>query len=84
MLAKAASAEPMAKVSVMVLSTLMPIRIEALLSSETARMALPSLVRSMNSVRPIMIAAVTASVISVMPSTVTPPTVKPGSVGMEG
>ena len=79
MLAKAASAEPMANVRVMVLSTLMPIRVAAFLSSDTARMALPSFVLSMNSVSAIISAAVTASVSTVMPSTCTPPTAKPGS-----
>ena len=69
----------MANVRVMVLSTLMPIRVAAFLSSDTARMALPSFVLSINSVSAIISAAVTASVSTVMPSTCTPPTVKPGS-----
>ena len=57
----------------------MPISVAASLSSDTARMALPSLVLSMNSVSAAISAAVTASVSTVMPSTCTPPTVKPGS-----
>ena len=48
--ATAASAEPMAKVSEMVALTLMPISCAAPLSSEQARMALPSLVRPVKKV----------------------------------
>ena len=66
----------MANVSVMVRSTLMPISVAASLSSDTARMALPSFVRSMNSVSATISTAVTPSVSTVMPSTCTPPTVK--------
>ena len=69
----------MANVRVMVLSTLIPMRVAASLSSDTARMALPSLVRSINSVSAAISVAVTARVSTVMPSTCTPPTEKPGS-----
>lgn len=66
----------MANVSVMVLSTLMPISVAASLSSDTARMALPSFVLSMNSVSATISTAVTASVSTVIPSTCTSPTEK--------
>ena len=74
----------MANVRVIVLSTLMPISVAASLSSDTARMALPSFVLSINSVSAAISAAVTASVSSVMPSTCTPPTVSMGSFSSVG
>ena len=76
MLAKAASAEPMAKVRVMVRLTLMPMRDAAFLSSDTARIALPSLVLLMKKLSTTMISAVISRVRTEMPSTVTPPIVK--------
>ena len=57
-----ASAEPTAKVKEMVLLTLMPISRAASISSETARMALPSLVFWTRKVRTSMDSTVTASV----------------------
>ena len=74
----------MAKVMVMVLLTLMPISSAASRSSETARIALPMRVRLMNSVSPTMMAAVTPSVSRVMPSTVTPPSVREGRSNSAG
>ena len=74
----------MAKVSVMVLFTLMPMSEAALLSSDTARMALPSLVLLIKKLRTSMITAVISSVSTVMPSTVTPATVKPGNSASRG
>ena len=53
--AMAARAEPMAKVREMVRFTLMPMSWAAPLSSEHARMALPSLLLPVNSVSPAMI-----------------------------
>ena len=50
----AARAEPMAKVMEMVALTSMPMSWAAALSSDTARMALPILVRLVNRVRPTM------------------------------
>jgi len=74
----------MANVSVMVLSTWIPISVAAPLSSDTARMALPSFVLSINSVRAAISAAVTASVSSVIPSICTLPTVSMGSFSSVG
>ena len=51
----AASAEPMANVRAMVPFTLIPIRVAAPLSSETASMACPALDLLMKAVSPIMI-----------------------------
>ncbi|VUX36676.1 Uncharacterised protein [Bifidobacterium catenulatum] len=66
--ATAARPEPMAKVSVMVEFTLMPIRIDASLSSETARMALPCLVWETNSCSATMMMTPSAMVMMVAPS----------------
>ena len=57
-----ASAEPTANVNEMVLLTLMPMRRAASISSETARMALPSLVFWTRNVRTSMDSTVTTSV----------------------
>ena len=57
-----ARAEPTAKVKEMVLLTLTPIRRAASMSSETARMALPSLVRWTSSVSTIIEMTMTARV----------------------
>ena len=58
---------------VIVRFTLMPISWAAPLSSETARMALPCLVRLMNNVSKIIAAAVIIRVTRVIPEMVTPP-----------
>ena len=84
MLATAASAEPMAKVMVMVRFVLMPISPAASLSSETARIALPSFVLLINRVSAIMMIAVTPRVTRVMPSIVTCPSLMAGSFRIVG
>ena len=84
MAATPASAEPMAKVTVMVRLTLMPISSAASLSSDTARMALPIRVRLINRDNPTMIMAVTAMVAMVMPSMYTPPSSTLGMVNSTG
>ena len=63
--AMAARAEPMAKVIEMVEFTLMPMSWAAPLSSDTARMALPSLVRLVKAVRTTMMMIQAAMVSSV-------------------
>ena len=63
----AASAEPMAKVRVMVWLTLMPISSAAPRSSDTARMALPRLVWPVKSVRPTMMSMLASMVTMVVP-----------------
>ena len=76
--ATAARPEPMAKVRVMVEFTLMPIRIEASLSSETARMALPCLVYVTNSCSATMMTKPNSTVRMVAPSILSPPSAKVG------
>ena len=70
----AARPEPMANVTEMVVFTSMPISCAAPLSSETARMALPSFVLLMNVVSRIMMTTHTTIVRIVMYETVRPPT----------
>ena len=68
-----ASAEPMAKVKEMVAFTLMPISWAAPVSSETARMALPTLVFCTSSARAIMETTDTAMVRMAVKLIFTPP-----------
>ena len=69
----AASALPMAKVMEMVLFTLMPISWDAPISSDTARMALPVLVKRTKADRPNISTMESPSVTSVSRFTVRPP-----------
>ena len=69
----AARPEPMAKVTEMVVFTLMPMRPAAPLSSETARMAVPILVLVVNSVSTIMMRMQAATVTMVTPEMISLP-----------
>ena len=68
----------MAKVRVIVEFTLMPMRMEASLSSETARMALPCLVWETNSCNAIMMMTPSNTVTIVAPSIFRSPMVSDG------
>ena len=74
----------MAKVNVMVEFTLMPIRIDASLSSDTARMALPCLVRETNSCNATMMAMPSSTVMMVAPSILSLPSTSVGISTMVG
>ena len=83
--ATAARAEPMAKVMAMVLFTLIPMRVAAPRSSDTASIACPTLVLLINAVRPAMMTIHTTMVTTVSPETDSrpPASLRPGMVTTE-
>lgn len=79
----AASAEPIAKVRLIVRFTFMPMSCAAPLSSEQARMALPILLLLVKSVSPTMMTTHMAMVSSEMPLIVRPPSeTEPPTMGV--